>query len=195
MTVNNRLCATLKETCFAYGLLNDNKEWSLAISEASLWALAPQLRDTFVTMLLFCDLIDEQIRNYCLLEIQELLNRYGIASLLLPGSRTAHSRCVIPLDLMENSTCGIKQNTQLAELMQEVRMIIWDEAPMTQIYAFEALDITLRDILGYKNPKKRDWIFRGMTILLVGDFRQILPVIPKAKRPEIVQACINRSEL
>ncbi|GKB48808.1 ATP-dependent DNA helicase PIF1-like protein [Tanacetum coccineum] len=34
-----------------------------------------------------------------------------------------------------------------------------------------------------------------MTVLPGGDFRQILPVIPKAKRPDIVQACINRSEL
>ncbi|GJU23408.1 ATP-dependent DNA helicase PIF1-like protein [Tanacetum coccineum] len=34
-----------------------------------------------------------------------------------------------------------------------------------------------------------------MAVLLGGNFRQILPVIPKAKRPEIVQACINRLEL
>lgn len=77
----------------------------------------------------------------------------GIASLLLPGGRTTHSRFVIPLELMENSTCGIKQNTHLAELMQEVRLIIWDEAPMTQRYAFEALDKTLRDILVQKLSK------------------------------------------
>ncbi|GJV52268.1 ATP-dependent DNA helicase PIF1-like protein [Tanacetum coccineum] len=191
-------------------------------------------------------LTDEQIRNYCLIEMQELLHRFGryltdfkdlpqpnpnlltnmdnrtgktflyqtiisrlrserrivlavsssgIASLLLPAGRIAHSRFVIPLDLMENSTCEIKQNTQLAEIMQEVQLIIWDEAPMTQRYAFEALDITLRDILGFKNMEKRNQLFGGMTVLLEGDFRQILPVIPKAKRPEIVQACINRSEL
>nr|GEX12858.1 ATP-dependent DNA helicase PIF2 [Tanacetum cinerariifolium] len=36
-------------------LLNDDKEWAHAISEASLWALGPQIRDLFVTMLLFCD--------------------------------------------------------------------------------------------------------------------------------------------
>ncbi|GJT79832.1 ATP-dependent DNA helicase PIF1 [Tanacetum coccineum] len=86
--------------------------------------------------------------------------------------------------VIENSTCGIKQNTHLAELMQHVWLIIWDEAPMTQRYAFEALDKTLRDILGYKNPAKRNRIFGGTTVLLGGDFRQILPVIPNAKRPE-----------
>ncbi|GJY99326.1 ATP-dependent DNA helicase PIF1-like protein [Tanacetum coccineum] len=119
----------------------------------------------------------------------------GIAALLLPGGRTAHSRFIIPLELLENSTCGIKQNTHLAELMQEVQLIIWDEAPMTQKYAFEALDKTLRDILGFQKPKKREQIFGGMTVLLGGDFRQILPVIPKGKRPDLVQACINRLEL
>ncbi|GKA47231.1 ATP-dependent DNA helicase PIF1-like protein [Tanacetum coccineum] len=175
MTVNHRLYATFKEVCFAYGLLNGDREWTKALSEASMWALGPQLRDIFITMLLFCDvamplklwetnwqalsedilhkkqklykypelqLADEQICNYCLIEIQELLRRFGIASLLLPAGRTAHSRFVIPLDLIENNMCGIKQNKQLAELMQEVQLIIWDEAPRTQRYAFEALDIT-----------------------------------------------------
>ncbi|GJX17416.1 ATP-dependent DNA helicase PIF1-like protein [Tanacetum coccineum] len=47
----------------------------------------------------------------------------GIASLLLPGGRTAHSRFLIPLELLENNTCGIKQNTHLAELMQILLVI------------------------------------------------------------------------
>ena len=114
---------------------------------------------------------------------------------MLPGGRTAHSRFVIPLELLENSTCGIKQNTHLAELMQQVRLIIWDEVPMTQKYAFEALDKTLKDILGFHDPDCRDRIFGGVTVLLGGDFRQVLPVIPKGSRVEIVQSCINQSEL
>ncbi|GJX03796.1 ATP-dependent DNA helicase PIF1-like protein [Tanacetum coccineum] len=32
----------------------------------------------------------------------------AIAALLLPGVRTAHSRFIIPLELLENNTCGIK---------------------------------------------------------------------------------------
>ncbi|GJS05279.1 DNA helicase PIF1, ATP-dependent [Tanacetum coccineum] len=55
MTINNRLCHTFKEAYFAYGLLNVDREWTKAIAEASLWALGPQLRDLFVTILLFCD--------------------------------------------------------------------------------------------------------------------------------------------
>nr|GEX17936.1 hypothetical protein [Tanacetum cinerariifolium] len=44
-----------EEVCFAYGLLNDDREWTKAHSEASLWALGPQLHDIFITMLLFYD--------------------------------------------------------------------------------------------------------------------------------------------
>lgn len=79
--------------------------------------------------------------------------------------------------------------------MQEVRLIIWDEAPMTQKYAFEALDKTLKDILGFHDPDCRHRIFGGVTVLLGGDFRQVLPVIPKGSRADIVQSCINQSKL
>ncbi|GJY51338.1 DNA helicase PIF1, ATP-dependent [Tanacetum coccineum] len=53
MMIKKRVCATFKEACFEYGLLHDEKEWSYAIAEASLWALGPQLPDIFVTMLTF----------------------------------------------------------------------------------------------------------------------------------------------
>ncbi|XP_031090969.1 uncharacterized protein LOC115995964 [Ipomoea triloba] len=41
----------------------------------------------------------------------------GIASLLLPGGRTAHSRFAIPIVLTEDSTCNITQGSHLAELI------------------------------------------------------------------------------
>nr|GEU42060.1 hypothetical protein [Tanacetum cinerariifolium] len=55
LKINSRICSTFKEACFAYGLLNDDREWTRAIQEGSLWALGPQLRYLFVTILLFCD--------------------------------------------------------------------------------------------------------------------------------------------
>nr|GEW19048.1 ATP-dependent DNA helicase PIF1-like [Tanacetum cinerariifolium] len=72
---------------------------------------------------------------------------------------------------------------------------IWDEAPMKQKYAFEALDKMLKDMLGYKNPQKRNQLFGGLTVLLGGDFQNFLPVIPKGKCVDIVQSCINKSQL
>ncbi|XP_076906036.1 uncharacterized protein LOC143561987 [Bidens hawaiensis] len=54
----------------------------------------------------------------------------GIASLLLPGGRTAHSRFGIPINLTEVSSCGINKNTEAAHLLKKTKLIIWDEAPM-----------------------------------------------------------------
>ena len=71
----------------------------------------------------------------------------GIASLLLPGGRTAHSRFRIPINIDENSTCSIEQGSDLSELLRRSKLIIWDEAPMVHRHYFEALDRTLRDIM------------------------------------------------
>ncbi|KAI3941961.1 hypothetical protein MKW98_009171 [Papaver atlanticum] len=75
----------------------------------------------------------------------------GIASLLLPGGRTAHSRFKIPITLEDNSTCDVSHGTQLAGLICKAKIIIWDEAPMIHRHAFEALERTVRDLM---NPSK-----------------------------------------
>ncbi|KAG5539463.1 hypothetical protein RHGRI_019865 [Rhododendron griersonianum] len=113
----------------------------------------------------------------------------GIASLLLEGGRTAHSTFSIPLDVLENSVCGFTKQSIQAELFRETKMIIWDEVPMQHKYCVEAVERTLRDIRD--NPKP----FGGITIVLGGDFRQILPVVPKGVREEIVNASLRRSDL
>ncbi|KAL3648827.1 hypothetical protein CASFOL_005230 [Castilleja foliolosa] len=95
----------------------------------------------------------------------------GIASLLLPSGRTAHSQFKIPIDLIDQSTCHIKKGTHLADLLKQTLLIIWDEAPMSDRRCFECLDKTLRDI-----TDNADRPFGGKTILLGGDFRQTLPV-------------------
>ncbi|XP_047258311.1 ATP-dependent DNA helicase PIF4-like, partial [Capsicum annuum] len=104
----------------------------------------------------------------------------GIASLLLSGGRTTHSRFAIPLNAIEDSTCNIKQGSPLASLIVKTKLIIWDEAPMMHRYCFEALDKTLRDILRFEDISNLDRPFGGKTVVLGGDFRQILPVITKA---------------
>jgi len=75
----------------------------------------------------------------------------GIAALLLPGGRTAHSRFKIPLNLFDDSVCDITCGTMLADLLIQAKLIIWDEAPMTSRLCFEALDRTLRDVLSIHN--------------------------------------------
>ncbi|XP_057445063.1 uncharacterized protein LOC130737334 [Lotus japonicus] len=117
----------------------------------------------------------------------------GIASLLLPGGRTAHSKFCIPLDATKTSTCNIKQGSLRAKLLLETSLIIWDEAPMLKKYCFEALDVTLRDLMRSKNEDNAHKPFRGKVIILGSDFRQILPVITRRSRQEIVESTVNSS--
>ncbi|XP_019180459.1 PREDICTED: uncharacterized protein LOC109175614 [Ipomoea nil] len=119
----------------------------------------------------------------------------GIASLLLPGGRTSHSRFAIPISVNEDSTCNIRNGSELAELLVQTKLIIWDETPMMHKFCFEALDRTMRDLMRFINPMSSDMTFGGKTVVLGGDFRQILPVIPKGTRPDIVRASISSSYL
>ncbi|KAF7807461.1 ATP-dependent DNA helicase PIF1-like [Senna tora] len=119
----------------------------------------------------------------------------GIASQLIPGGRTAHSRFAIPLNIDGNSTCHIVQGSDLAELMVHTKLIIWDEAAMTHRHCFEALDRSLRDIMHSQNAALAKHPFGGKVVVLGSDFRQILPVIPRASREDIVLASLNSSYL
>nr|GEW77692.1 DNA helicase [Tanacetum cinerariifolium] len=105
----------------------------------------------------------------------------GVASLLLPACGTAHSRFKLPLDLTDTSVCSIKKNTQLATLIKETSLIVWDESPMNDRHCFKTLDRTLRDILDMPNS-----LFGGKTMMLGGDFRQTLPVKKQASRNELI---------
>ncbi|XP_022003435.1 uncharacterized protein LOC110900885 [Helianthus annuus] len=119
----------------------------------------------------------------------------GIASLLLDGGRTTHSRFHIPLNLNEDSVCHIKPDDDVAKLLQQTKLIIWDEAPMVHKHAFEALDRTMHDIFNISNSCRTDVLFGGKVIVFGGDFRQIIPVVPNSGRQEIVNASLCSSYL
>ncbi|XP_019197682.1 PREDICTED: uncharacterized protein LOC109191476 [Ipomoea nil] len=99
------------------------------------------------------------------------------------------------ISVNEDSTCNIRNGSELAELLVQTKLIIWDEAPMMHKFCFEALDRTMRDLMRFVNPRSSDMTFGGKTVVLGGDFRQILPVIPKGTRPDIVRASISSSYL
>ncbi|KAM0010388.1 putative DNA helicase [Helianthus debilis subsp. tardiflorus] len=301
-TVNGHVCATYRNACERLGLIGDDREWSCAFEEASLWATSSELRSLFIQILMYCDISDplqlwnahwprmaddgersfgivndderrefefglpmptpgmlERLRNRMLMEEknydrhalscehQRSLNKLnteqrmiydfvitgistktqtlsfvyghggtgktflwttilsglrslgkvvlvvaasGIASLLLPSGRTAHSRFKIPLDLTDESVCHIKKGTHLGMLIKETVLIVWDEAPMSGRRCYEALDRALKD-LADDNTKP----FGGKSILLGGDFRQTLPVVPKSTKATLLALTLPRSHL
>jgi hypothetical protein len=113
----------------------------------------------------------------------------GIASLLLDGGRTAHSTFYIPLVVDETSICKITRRSHLYPVLRQTSLIIWDEVPMQHKHAIEAVDRSLKDLLGINSP------FGGITVLFGGDFRQTLPVIPHGIRQQFIAASIRKSQV
>ncbi|XP_057719954.1 uncharacterized protein LOC130934396 [Arachis stenosperma] len=118
-----------------------------------------------------------------------------IASLLLPSRRTVHSRFSIPITITDESTCNIKHGSLKAELLIQSSLIIWDEVPMLNKMCFKALDWMLRDLMSVTDQHKTHQSFGGKVVVLGGDFRQILPVISKGSRHDILASAINSSHL
>ena len=322
---------TFKEPCKSRGLLSDDHEWYDAFDEAAAWATSPQLRSLFVTMILFCEVGDENTlfekvwrhladdiiyqyrdmigdpsyqlpdsmaRDYLLDELSALFsqsgknitdfnlppkthaaypilhNRFveeelshpldplidmnnptvslnedqknafhkivqrveqneagfffvagyggtgktylwnrivgylrgknkivltvassGVAALLLPGGRTAHSRFKIPCEVEDDMICDVSRGTMLSELIELTSLVIWDEALMANRKCFEALDRTFRDIEKVKNPEIANIPFGGKVVVLGGDLRQILPVVEDGNKQDVIAATIIASRL
>ncbi|XP_074352599.1 uncharacterized protein LOC141691739 [Apium graveolens] len=276
-TINGFVHNSFQEACDALGLLKDDRQWDVAMSENAVHAMPRQLRQLFVHILSNNQVADplklwerhwesmsedillirrritnnnelhlnqSDIQNFCLAEIEKLFNDVGkclkdynsmpfpednfmhgldnrllfdglsyykeheheehdklykslnkeqlhayasiidnvengkevlpvassgIAATLLPGGRTTHSRFHIPLKV--------------------------DEYSVAHRYAAESVDRSLRDIMTSVDPERASLPFGGITIIFRGDFRQILHVIPKASRAQVVSASLNSSKI
>ncbi|XP_060846147.1 ATP-dependent DNA helicase PIF1-like [Rhopalosiphum padi] len=112
----------------------------------------------------------------------------GIAATLLEGGRTALK---LPLNMQSNetATCNVSKNSAMAKVFQQCKLIVWDECTMAHKKSLEALDRTLKDLRSNNNR------FGGAMILLAGDFRQTLPVIPRSTPADELNACLKSSSL
>jgi ATP-dependent DNA helicase PIF1 len=113
----------------------------------------------------------------------------GLAAQNLQGGRTAHSRFKIPIPIHEDSTCGIKAQSDLAKLIKETSLIIWDEVFSSDRFNVEAVERSLKDIMENEDD------FGGKVVCVSGDPRQTLPVVKKAGRAKTVKACFQMSPL
>ncbi|GFW36599.1 ATP-dependent DNA helicase [Trichonephila clavipes] len=77
----------------------------------------------------------------------------------------------------------------MAEVLRKCKIIIWDECTMAHKHSLEALDRTLKHI------KNNTMLFGGAQLLLSGDFKQTLPVIPHATYADEINACLKESYL
>ncbi|KAL4082434.1 hypothetical protein QTP88_029901 [Uroleucon formosanum] len=134
-------------------------------------------------------LILATIRSRC--DIALALASSGIAATLLDGGRTAHSALKLPLNLntIDTLTCNISRSSAMGKLLMQCKLIVWDECTMAHKKSLEALNFTLKDL------RRNNNIFGGLMILLAGDFRQTLPVVPRGTPADELNACLKASPL
>jgi ATP-dependent DNA helicase PIF1 len=112
----------------------------------------------------------------------------GIAATLI-GGVTAHKRFGIPIKLDHDTVSMITNQSKEADHLRECDLIIWDEATASHRHALELVDRLLQDVMGNDLP------FGGKTVVLGGDFRQCLPVVPRASASAQIAASIRTSPL
>jgi ATP-dependent DNA helicase PIF1 len=70
-----------------------------------------------------------------------------------------------PLTPTEDSTLQISAQSSLAKLVRMARLLMINEATMLDRFQLEALDRSLRDLMG-----KSDLVFGGKVLVLAGEF-------------------------
>ena len=106
----------------------------------------------------------------------------ALAAMLLIGGSTAHSTFHIPIPANETSTCNLTYEER--EALKRASLIIYDECSMVHADIADCVERTLRDIMQNQRP------FGGKTIVWMGDFKQLLPVVRYGKgQNHTIQQC------
>ncbi|XP_016660685.1 uncharacterized protein LOC103309727 [Acyrthosiphon pisum] len=114
----------------------------------------------------------------------------GIAASLMDGGMTVHSTFGLPFGtLNDDSTSTITLQSLRAQRIRDAALIVWDEAPMSPGLQLTVVNRLLQDIMGSELP------FGGKPVLFAGDFRQILPVVRRGTRSDIVRSSIKYNSL
>ena len=114
----------------------------------------------------------------------------GIASSLLQGGQTLHSRFKIPIPTESDSSSRLCVGSNEAQAIRFSKLIIIDEASMLSKNVLECIDRFLRLL-----RRLPDTPFGGITVVLAGDFRQCLPISDLSRIENAVNMCIKKSLL
>jgi len=105
----------------------------------------------------------------------------------LDGGKTTHSAFKLPINLNYTETflCNISKQCNAAHVLRESKLIVWNKVTMAHKRGIKTLDKTLQDIRSSKR------LMGGITVLMTGDFRQTLPVVPQGTRADKVKVYLN----
>ena len=131
-----------------------------------------------------CNLILAYARKQKKIAIATALS--GIAATLMTKGTTFHRRFGVPVDCTQYSTSSMKPTSNEAMTIKHAVIIFVDEVSMMKWNQLQVLDRLLRLIMSIDKP------MGGKLVVLLHDFRQLLPVVPGGSRAHIIcEAVIN----
>ena len=116
----------------------------------------------------------------------------GLAALSFDGGRTPHAAfkmTVVEDPTTEEIVCDFGDESDQADFLRQVTLILWDEAPMAHRGWMEAISTKLCQIMENELP------FGGKQFILAGDFRQLPTVVKGGSHQDVYSACIASSPL
>ena len=115
----------------------------------------------------------------------------GIAAQLLIDAITSHQLFGFPLNPKPGTipTSTIETQTRRADILREARVILWDEISMASAWEVDVADQFLRKLCKIDKP------FAGKVVVFGGDFKQVLPVVKKGGRRDILAESLIASPL
>ena len=113
----------------------------------------------------------------------------GIAATLLTLGTTCHKRFGVPVPCTHLSSSKHMLNSKESNVIKGARILLIDEVSMMDYNILDVIDRYLRVLMICDTP------FGGKLIMLLHDFRQILPVIPNGSRAAVVSASVKNSDM
>ena len=113
----------------------------------------------------------------------------GIAATLMRNGTTFHRRFGAPCNCTMESTSSIKLGSEEAEQIQKASVIFIDEVSMMNRELLNFLDRFLRSVTNTDKP------MGGKLVILMHDFRQLLPVVQRGSRGDIVRSSVIFSDV
>ncbi|GBM24937.1 hypothetical protein AVEN_23468-1 [Araneus ventricosus] len=104
---------------------------------------------------------------------------------MLKEGRTVHSGFKFPVPLLDTSVLPMRLTSAEADKSRQAVLIIIDETAMLTKDGLRCIDSLLRDLMNNDKP------FGGKVIIIGGDFRPTLPVVPRGARADVIENCIK----
>ncbi|GBL92126.1 hypothetical protein AVEN_91478-1 [Araneus ventricosus] len=203
-TVDNIIYDIFKQVAFHHHFLNSDEEWHHCLHDASTYQMPKQLRQTFAFILCFCNpssiglpvptgnAIEVQLHNQDD-EREEAeqrissLNREQLVAFetftrAIGNNNENDSGFKLPVHLLYTSVSSMRPTSPEADKLRQAVLIIIDEITMLTKDGLRCIDSLLRDLMNNDKP------FGDKVIIIGGDFRQTLPVVPRGTRASVIES-------